>query len=107
VEPGADGGRGDHGYAPGEISQFEHAVPAGELPALAKTRPASGLPGGATYKREEDGVVVQDYDKCVGCRYCMVACPYSGVRQFNWKEPEYAIEVAMGSADVTPTSSTP
>ena len=40
----------------------------------------------ATWK-EEDGLVVIDYDWCVGCRYCMAACPYDG-RRFNWSKPE-------------------
>ena len=39
----------------------------------------------ATYKRPEDGIVVMNYDKCVGCRYCIAACPY-GARYFNWRE---------------------
>jgi Fe-S-cluster-containing dehydrogenase component len=35
---------------------------------------------------EPDGIVVIDYDWCIGCRYCMAACPY-GARHFNWAEP--------------------
>ena len=42
-------------------------------------------PVGATYYRA-DGIVAMDYQKCIGCRYCQVACPY-GARVFNWKDP--------------------
>ena len=37
---------------------------------------------GASYYRP-DGIVMMDYDKCIGCRYCEVACPYQA-RSFNW-----------------------
>lgn len=42
-------------------------------------------PTQATWK-ESDGIVVIDYNWCIGCRYCMAACPY-GARRFNWGKP--------------------
>jgi Fe-S-cluster-containing dehydrogenase component len=39
--------------------------------------------GASTHR--PDGIVMMDYDKCIGCRYCEVACPY-GARAFNWVE---------------------
>jgi molybdopterin-containing oxidoreductase family iron-sulfur binding subunit len=40
---------------------------------------------------EPDGIVVVDYNWCIGCRYCMSACPYSA-RHFNWSTPEIPAE---------------
>ena len=42
-------------------------------------------PTGATWK-QEDGVVMMDWHRCIGCRYCMAACPY-GSRSFNFVDP--------------------
>ena len=41
-------------------------------------------PVGATYHRD-DGLIAMNYDLCIGCRYCQVACPY-GARYFNWEK---------------------
>jgi molybdopterin-containing oxidoreductase family iron-sulfur binding subunit len=43
-------------------------------------------PTQATFKREEDGIVMMDYHRCIGCRFCMAACPY-GSRSFNFRDP--------------------
>ncbi len=47
-------------------------------------------PVGATWQ-EPDGITVVDYDWCIGCRYCMAACPY-WARRFNWGAPEVPAE---------------
>jgi molybdopterin-containing oxidoreductase family iron-sulfur binding subunit len=44
----------------------------------------------ATWK-EPDGIVAVDYNWCIGCRYCIAACPYKG-RVFNWAEPNLSKE---------------
>ena len=48
-------------------------------------RACGSAPPQATLKRE-DGIVAMDWHRCIGCRYCMAACPY-GSRSFNWIGP--------------------
>lgn len=45
-------------------------------------------PTKSTWKRE-DGIVMMDMHRCIGCRFCMAACPY-GSRSFNWGDPRKA-----------------
>jgi molybdopterin-containing oxidoreductase family iron-sulfur binding subunit len=80
---------------------FEHAFPSQNHEYVSSTVKESPIlvlcnhcdnppcvnvcPTQATFKRESDGLVMMDFHRCIGCRYCMVGCPY-GARSFNWKE---------------------
>jgi Fe-S-cluster-containing dehydrogenase component len=44
-------------------------------------------PTAARHRRPSEGLILTDYDTCIGCRYCQVACPY-GVNYFQWGDPE-------------------
>ncbi len=46
-------------------------------------------PTQATWRRE-DGIVMMDWHRCIGCRYCIAACPF-GSRSFNWRDPRPSI----------------
>lgn len=60
-----------------------------ENPACVRVCPTQ-----ATWKRESDGIVMMDMHRCIGCRYCIVGCPY-GARSFNffppWPRPHDAV----------------
>lgn len=70
-------------------SDYTRQAFSGSLPILCNhcANPACVrvCPTQATWKRE-DGIVMMDYHRCIGCRYCMAACPY-GSRSFNYVDP--------------------
>jgi [DsrC]-trisulfide reductase subunit O len=88
------------------LTSFEHAFPGGEDNKYSEeylTETLKGLPFivlcnhcdnppcvrvcpvKATFRRD-DGIVMMDYHRCIGCRFCMAACPF-GARSLNWRDP--------------------
>jgi Fe-S-cluster-containing dehydrogenase component len=74
----------DHDYE-GEVPQPGKVYMPVSCQHCANPPCVSACPVDATWK-EADGIVVVDYDWCIGCRYCQAACPYEA-RHFNFGEP--------------------
>lgn len=84
-DKGVDFAHAEPYYEPAEVPEEGHFYVPVACQHCRNAPCTKVCPVGATWT-EPDGIVVIDYDWCIGCRYCMAACPY-GARHFNWAEP--------------------
>lgn len=77
----------EHGYMPEDIKHKNFLLLCNHCanPACVRVCPTK-----ATFKRK-DGIVMQDMHRCIGCRFCMAACPF-GARSFNYRDPHKFIK---------------
>jgi len=80
----------NHYYNPEEVPREGHFYMPVSCQMCRNPQCVTVCPVGATWT-EPDGIVVVDYDWCIGCRCCMSACPY-GARHFNWAKPSLTPE---------------
>jgi len=84
-ERGVDVMESDAYYNPAQVPEPEAFYMPVQCQQCRRPPCVKACPVKATWQ-EPDGIVVIDYNWCIGCRYCMAACPY-GARRFNWAEP--------------------
>jgi len=89
-EKGVDFAHANPYYNPSRVPDPEHFYLPVACQQCRKPQCTLVCPVGATW-HEPDGIVVIDYDWCIGCRCCMAACPY-GARHFNWSTPKLPAE---------------
>ena len=95
-EEGIDVMQATQYYNPGTVPQEGHFYMPVQCHHCRNAPCVKVCPVKATWQ-DPDGIVVIDYDRCVGCRCCMAACPY-GARHFNWGEP------TLSAADLNPNT---
>lgn len=89
-EKGIDFAESNAQYNPEKVPEKGHFYVPVQCQQCRKPQCVTVCPVKATWQ-EPDGIVVVDYNWCIGCRYCMAACPY-GARHFNWGEPTVPVE---------------
>jgi len=81
---GIDLDQAEHYYNPPQVPEDGHFYLPVQCQQCERPSCTRACPVQATWL-EPDGIVAIDYNWCIGCRYCMAACPY-GARHFNWEK---------------------